>query len=285
MLVVDGGSPCSATLIVTLSSDHQVTTTAERYEVTDPADPAIAAFAGLREPVVRNELGCFVAEGHDIVSLAIAHSFEVVSALIDGRSETPSYLPSSCRVLAATPKMIGETTRLGVLRGIVALVRRPVERTVDQVLHGARRVVVLEGVQNPVNVGLIARSVAGLGFDGLLVDPTTSDPLYRRAVTASRGATLHLPWARIPAGAKTVRAHGFTTVALTPRSDAPDLRTLDLRETERVALVVGTEGDGLADATLASADRLVRIPMSRSVDSLNVATAVALACWHLAVFE
>jgi tRNA G18 (ribose-2'-O)-methylase SpoU len=265
-----------------LSSGRRVTTTADRHEVTEREDPAIAAFVDLREPVVRNDLGCFIAEGHDIVSLAMSQGMEIVSALIDGRSETPPYLPSSCRVLAAAPKLIGEITRLGVLRGVLALVRRPVERSVDEVLGAARRVVILEGVQNPVNVGLIARSAAGLGFDGLLIDPTCADPLYRRAVTASRGATLHLPWARVEHSSKTVRARGFVTVGLTPDPCAVDLRTVDLRATPRVALVVGTEGEGLTDATLGAADLLVRIPMQRGVDSLNVATATAIVCWHLA---
>ena len=244
-----------------LSSGRRVTTTADRHEVSDRADPAITAFVDLREPVVRNDLGCFVAEGHDIVGLAIAQGLEIVSALIDSRSDTPAYLPTSCRVLAATPSLIGEITRLGVLRGVLALVRRPVERSHREVLDGARRVVILEGVQNPVNVGLIARSAAGLGFDGLLIDSTSADPLYRRAVTASRGATLHLPWARVDHASKTVGARGFATVALTPDAKALDLRNLDLRETKRVALIVGTEGDGLSESSLDAADLLVRIPM------------------------
>jgi tRNA G18 (ribose-2'-O)-methylase SpoU len=262
-------------------SDLPVTTTADRHEVTDRDDPAIAPFVDLREPVVRNDLGCFIAEGHDIVSLALDQGLEIVSALIDGRSETPSYLPASCWVLAAAPKLIGEITRLGVLRGVLALVRRPDELTVEDALRGAQRIIVLEGVQNPVNIGLIARSAAGLGFDGLVIDATTADPLYRRAVTASRGATLRLPWARSDRASEVVRAHGFLTVALTPAANAVDLRRLDLGGADRVALIVGTEGEGLSATSLTSADVLVRIPMSHGVDSLNVATAAAIACWHL----
>ena len=253
----------------------------ERQEVADRDDPAIVAFVALRDPVLRNQLGCFVAEGPDVLGQAIALGLEVVSALIDGRHPTPAGLPSSCSVLAASPKLIGEITGLGVHRGVLALVRRPRERTIGEVLADARRVVVLEGVENPVNVGLIARSAAGLGVDALLVDATSADPLYRRAVTASRGATLHLPWGRIASAAEALGGQGFLTVALTPDPAAADLRTIGMVRHERVALLVGTEGVGLGPTTLAAADVRARIPMARGIDSLNVATATAIACWEM----
>lgn len=253
----------------------------ERRDVADRDDPAIAAFVSLRDPVVRNELGCFVAEGPDVLGQAIALGLEIVSALVDGRHPTPSGLPSTCTVSAASPKLIGEITGLGVHRGVLALVRRPRPRTLEETLVDARRVVVLEGVENPVNVGLIARSVAGLGFDALLVDSTSADPLYRRAVTASRGATLHLPWVRIASATEALGGQGFLTVALTPDPAAADLRTIGLVRHERVALLVGTEGMGLVPTTLATADVRARIPMARAIDSLNVAAATAIACWEL----
>ena len=255
---------------------------ADRREVTDRNDPVVAVFAGLRDPVIRNELGCFVAEGPDVVAQAIAAGYELLCALIDGRHDAPAGLPSTCAVFAASPKLIGQITGLGVHRGVLALVRRPVERRVHDVLAEARRIVVLEGVENPVNVGLIARSVAALGFDALLVDATSADPLYRRAVTASRGATLQFPWTRVDSGdPSTLRKWGFLTVALTPDPGAADLRTLALDASQRVALHVGTEGAGLGAASLAAADVLARIPMAGGVDSLNVATATAIACWEL----
>ncbi len=253
-----------------------------RRDVRDYDDPAIAAFVGLRDPVIRNELGCFVAEGPDVVGQAVALGHEIVCALIDGRHDTPPGLPSTCTVLAASPKLIGQITGLGVHRGVLALVRRPMPLDPAVVLSAARRIVALEGVENPVNVGLIARSVAGLGFDALLVDPTSADPLYRRAVTASRGATLHLPWVRVGAtDSGNLRKRGFVTVALTPDQGAADLRTIGLEPTAKVALLVGTEGAGLGDATLSGADVVARIPMARGIDSLNVATATAIACWEL----
>ncbi len=253
----------------------------ERCEVADRHDPAIAAFVSLRDPVLRNEFGCFVAEGPDVLAQAIALGLEIVSALIDSRHPTPAGLPTNCSVLAASPKLIGEITGLGVHRGVLALLRRPPERTLDEVLADARRLVVLEGVGNPVNVGLISRSAAGLGFDALLVDSTSADPLYRRAVTASRGATMHLPWVRITSATEALGGQGFLTVALTPDPAAADLRTIGLAHHERVALLVGTEGMGLGPTTLATADVRARIPMARGIDSLNVATATAIACWEL----
>ena len=264
-----------------MSTESFPTPSADRREVVDRNDPAIAAFVALRDPVVRRELGCFVAEGPDVLAQAVALGLEIVGALVDGRHPTPAGLPSTCRVFAASPKLIGEITGLGVHRGVLALVRRPRERTLDETIVEARRVVVLEGVENPVNVGLIARSAAGLGIDALLVDATSADPLYRRAVTASRGATLHLPWVRIASAGAALEGRGFLTVALTPDPAAADLRTIGLAAADRVALLVGTEGVGLGLITLAAADVRARIPMARGIDSLNVATATAIACWEL----
>lgn len=258
-----------------------MTADAERREIVDRDDPAIAAFVSLRDPVIRNELGCFVAEGPDVLRQAISLGLEIVSALIDGRHPTPPGMPSTSQLFAASPKLIGEITGLGVHRGVLALVRRPTERTLDETLVEARRIVVLEGVENPVNVGLIARSAAGLGVDALLVDATSADPLYRRAVTASRGATLHLPWVRVRSATQALEGRGFLTVALTPDSEAVDLRSIGLAMQERVALLVGTEGMGLGSTTLSTVDVRARIPMALGIDSLNVATATAIACWEL----
>ena len=258
-------------------------TTHEVVIVDDRDDPRIVEFVGMRDPVVRRDLQCFIAEGPDVVRQCVDLKLELVSALVDGRNPVPAFLPRGCRVLAASPTLIGQITGLGVHRGVLALVRRPLERAPDDVLAAARRVVVLEGVENPVNVGLIARSAAGLGMDALLIDPTSADPLYRRAVTASRGATLHLPWARIDSVAWFLADNpSFATVALTPDPLAPSMRSLRLPSVDRVALIVGAEGPGLDVATMRSCTFKARIPMTPIVDSLNVATAVAIACWELA---
>lgn len=253
------------------------------HPVEDPDDPAVAAYRAVRDPVLRDSLGCFVAEGPDVLAEAIRLNLTIVSALIDARHPVPEGLTPDVEVLAAAPAVIGRITGLGVHRGVLALVRRPPTRTVAEVLAGAATVVILEAVENPVNVGLIARSAAALGADALIVDPTSGDPLYRRAVTASRAASLSLPFARAGDAAALVAAlgaAGWTTLALTPAADAADLRTL--RPGPRVAVVVGSEGPGLRAATLAAATARARIPMARHIDSLNVATAAAIALWSAA---
>ncbi len=253
-----------------------------RHVVDDPDDPRIAPFRSVRDPVVRDDLGAFIAEGPDVVQEARRCGLEIISAMIDARREAPLDLPEATTVYAATPAVIGRITGLGVHRGVLALVRRPVPRTADDVLDRATTVVVLEAVENPVNVGLVARSAAGLGADALLVDPTSGDPLYRRAVTASRAATLTLPFARIGAVRPLLEqlgAQGWTTLALTPADDAPDLRDVVLAP--RVAIVAGSEGFGLDPATMAAATCRARIPMHGGVDSLNIATATAIALWAI----
>jgi tRNA G18 (ribose-2'-O)-methylase SpoU len=251
--------------------------------VEDPDDPAVAAFRGMRDPVLRDTLGCFVAEGPDVLDEVVRLGLPIISALIDARHPVPPALPADVGILAAGPAVIGRITGLGVHRGVLALVRRPPTRTAAEVVAAASTIVVLEAVENPVNVGLIARSAAALGADALLLDPTSGDPLYRRAVTASRAASLSLPSARTDDAAALVAAlgaEGWTTLALTPAADATDLRTL--RPGPKVAVVVGSEGPGLRSATLGAAAVRARIPMARGVDSLNVATAAAIALWSVA---
>lgn len=257
----------------------------EVITVVDRNDPRIAPFVGIRDPVLRRDSDCFIAEGPDIVRQCVELGLEFISALVDGRFPRPSILPVECLVWAADPVLIGQITGLGVHRGVLALVRRPAQRAATDLLATAKRVVVLVGVENPVNVGLIARSAAGLGIDALLLDPTSADPLYRRSVTASRGATLHLPWARIESIADFCATGSFTTVALTPDRAAPSLRLLRLAAFERIAVVVGAEGPGLAAETIRGCTFTACIPMAHVVDSLNVATAVAIACWELGAGE
>ena len=160
--------------------------------------------------------------------------------------------------------------------------RRPSLPTVDQVIAGAQRIVVLEDIVDHTNVGAIIRSAAGLGFDGFLVSPRCADPLYRRSVRVSMGTVFDLPWTRLdswPTDLQLLRDAGFVVAAMTPRADAIDLDVFD--PPWKVALVLGTEGDGLSTRALDQVDVAVRIPMQRGVDSLNVAAAAAVVCWHL----
>ena len=171
-----------------------------------------------------------------------------------------------------------------VHRGALASMHRPPLRTVDEVIAGARRVVVLEGVVDHTNVGAIFRSVAALGADAVLVSPQCADPFYRRSVRVSMGAVLQVPWTRCegwPDDVETLRANGFTVLALALDDRAVALDEIDPGAHERIAVVLGAEGDGLSRAAIDAADVVVRIPMAGGIDSLNVAAASAVAMWAL----
>jgi tRNA G18 (ribose-2'-O)-methylase SpoU len=263
--------------------------------VDDPDDPRIAEFVGLRDrelagPRVRGRRavadGVFVAEGDVVVARALRAGFRLRAALVDAtRSEPlPDGVPADADVFAAAPAVLRRITGLGVHRGMLASFdRRPVP-PVEDVLAPARRVIVLERVSNPTNLGVIIRSAAGLGIDAVLLDPTCTDPLYRRVARVAMGEGYAFPWAwlpRLPGGLDVVRSAGFRLLALTPGAGACPLDELQAADDERVALLFGAEGPGLSAATLDAADERVGIPMRGGVDSLNVGVAAGIACWVL----
>jgi tRNA G18 (ribose-2'-O)-methylase SpoU len=183
-------------------------------------------------------------------------------------------------VLVADAAVLHATTGYQVHRGALATFQRRALPDAARLLGGADRVAVLEGMVDPTNVGAVFRAAAALGMDAVVLDPRCADPLYRRAVRVSMGATLVLPYCRFerwPAGLHQVRAAGLTVLALTPAADAVSIDDLDPGVTRRCAVLLGTEGDGLTSRAQAAADLRVRIPMSRGVDSLNVAAAAAVA--------
>jgi tRNA G18 (ribose-2'-O)-methylase SpoU len=180
--------------------------------------------------------------------------------------------------------VIRQVTGLAVIRGAVGIFRRPQERGVDQVLAAARRVLVLEGVANPANLGAIIRSAAALGVDATLCDAACADPLYRRVVRGSMGTVLDHPWARLgalPDGLARVRQAGFAIVALVTDPQAAPLEAVVDTAGPKVALVLGAEGHGISPAGRAAADLQATIPMRAGVDSLNVGAAAAVACYVL----
>lgn len=262
--------------------------------VDDPDDPRIADFVGLRDrelagPRVggRRKVaqGVFVAEGDVVTARALRAGYRLRAALVDAtRPEPLPDVPTGAPVYAASPAVLRRITGLGVHRGMLATFdRRPVPPPAE-VLAGARRVVVLERVSNPTNLGVIIRSAAGLGVDAVLLDPTCTDPLYRRVARVAMGEGYGFPWAwlpRLPEGLVTVREAGFRLLALTPDAEARPLDQVQVEEGERVALLLGAEGPGLSDATMAAADERVAIPMRGGVDSLNVGVAAGIACWEL----
>jgi tRNA G18 (ribose-2'-O)-methylase SpoU len=264
---------------------------AHHVPVTDAADPRLHDYTGLTDVALRRVRepaeGLFMAEGATVIRRALAAGYPMRSALasprwaddlddVVGGLDVPVYVGSE--------ELLEEVTGFHVHRGALAAMSRKPLPSVEDVVADARRLLVVEDVVNHTNVGAIFRSAAGLGIDGVLLSPTCADPLYRRSVRVSMGAVLAVPYARLdawPADVGALQAAGFTVIALTPDRAAVPLSELTPAQRERCALVLGTEGDGLAAPTLAAADVRARIPMAEGVDSLNVAAAAAVACYAL----
>jgi tRNA G18 (ribose-2'-O)-methylase SpoU len=270
--------------------------TAAVEQVERPDDARLADYVGLTDVALRSrrepELGLYLAESDKVIRRALDAGHQPRSLLLADRWLEPlaplvdRVLAAGAPVFAGPPGVLESITGFNVHRGAIAAMHRPVPPTPANLLRGAHRVVVLEDVVDHTNVGAAFRSVAGLGADAVLVTPRCADPLYRRAVRVSMGTVFQVPWTRIepwPEAVAALRAAGFTVAAMALRPDAVPLDDLAADPPERLALVFGTEGDGLAPATLAAADLAVRIPMRGGVDSLNVAAATAVATWALRV--
>lgn len=264
--------------------------------VDDPDDERLAVFR-LNErqlsprPQRRDDEGdgLFAAEGDLVVERALAAGCVVVAALVDAANPpaVTAVLAAQAPVYAAGEQVRARATRLGAPNRVIALFRRPPRASVDTLAATARRLVLAEAVDNPVNIGSIIRNAAGLGWDGLVLDTTSADPLARRALRVSMGHALVFPHARTADPAATIsvlETAGFTVAALTPAADAVDLADLTAADLpERLVLCVGSERAGLSDASMAAATLRVRIPMQHGVDSLNAAAATAIACYALAL--
>jgi tRNA G18 (ribose-2'-O)-methylase SpoU len=259
--------------------------------VSDPSDPALRDYRDLTDVVLRRLAepagGLYLAESVKVIERALAAGHSPRSALV-----LPKWLDEIGPLLDPfdVPVYVGDTEVLEAVtgfvmhRGALASMHRPPLPPVAEILADARRVVVLEDVVDHTNVGAIFRAVAGLGADAVLVTPRCADPLYRRSVRVSMGAVLQVPWTRLgewPAGGEQLRDAGFTIAALALQDDAVDLADLAADPPERVALLLGTEGDGLSRRALAASDVVVTIPMEHGVDSLNVAAAASVALWAL----
>ncbi len=265
-------------------------------EIHDLADPALDVYERLTEAQRRNrrepEMGVFIAESAKVIRAALDAGCEPVSFLmtrrhLDGQGREFIGRRGDVPVYTGDEAVLEKLTGYPVNRGMLCAMRRPLPLTVEQVCAGARRLAVLEGVTDAANVGAVFRSAAALGMDGVLVTDTCCDPLNRRAVRVSMGTVLQVPWACVEdwprGGLERLRAMGFLTAALALEENSLDIADPALASAERLALVLGTEGDGLAQRTIALCDRTVRIPMQNGVDSLNVAAAGAVAFWQLRV--
>ena len=267
-------------------------------EITDFAQPELDVFARLTEAQLRNRLepekGIFIAESPKVIARALDAGYEPVSLLMerkhfDGQARDIIARCGDVPVYTGDGDLLAGLTGYQLTRGVLCAMRRPKLPSVEELCAGARRVAVLEGIVDPTNVGAIFRSAAALNMDAVLVTPTCCDPLYRRAARVSMGTVFQIPWTRIgsaPAdwpqpGIDRLRALGFRTAAMALSDTAVSIADPQLCAEEKLAIVLGTEGDGLATHTIASCDSTVCIPMSHGVDSLNVAAASAVAFWQL----
>jgi tRNA G18 (ribose-2'-O)-methylase SpoU len=261
------------------------------FEVDDPDDPRLADYRSLTDVALRSSIeaphGLFIAEGALVIERARAAGYSLRSALM-----TPDWLDRTAGVLAGSdaPVYLGSDATLRALtgfhvhRGALASVQRLPLRSLDDVIASSHRLAVVEDIVNHTNLGAIFRTAAALGVDGVVISPRAADPLYRRSVRVSMGAVFTVPYVRAtswPGVIDELRATGFRTLALTPAEDSVALDDVAVASDERVAIVVGTEGDGLSRAVIDRCDLAVRIPMSGGIDSLNVATAAGIAFWEL----
>ncbi|HVK30414.1 MAG TPA: RNA methyltransferase [Nocardioides sp.] len=260
----------------------------ELVEITSADDPRLADYRDLRDVELRKNLeaehGLFLAEGEKVVRRAVeagydARSFLMAPRWLDGLADVLDRSAAPCYVLDEA--LAEEVTGFHVHRGALASLRRRSLPSVDDVLAGARSVLVLEDLVDHTNVGAILRSGAALGFDAVLLAPRCADPLYRRAIKVAMGAVFSLPWTRLPDwydALPDLGERGFTTVALTLAPDAVPIEEA-VAGVDKVALVLGSEGHGLSARWEQSAERRAIIPMSAGIDSLNVAAATAVACY------
>lgn len=260
-------------------------------EIKGTTDPAVAVYATLTEAQLRNRLepekGIFIVESPKVIRVALDAGYEPLSLLCERRHITGDAADIIARCPEDMPVYTGEREALAALtgytltRGVLCAMRRPRPRSVAEVCSGARRVAVLDGVVDTTNIGAIFRSAAALGIDTVLLTPTSCDPLNRRAVRVSMGSVFLVPWAWLEAPVASLGELGLRTVAMALTDDSVPIDHPALAAEPRLAIVMGTEGDGLAKDVIASTDWVARIPMAHGVDSLNVAAASALAFWEL----
>lgn len=263
-------------------------------EITDITAPELDVFARLTEAQLRNRLepekGIFIAESPKVIRRALAAGYTPVSMLmerkhIEGQARDIIEKCENIPVYTADRDILASLTGYELTRGILCAMKRPVLPKVHELCSKAKRVAVLEGVVDTTNIGAIFRSAAALDMDAVLLTPTCCDPLNRRAVRVSMGTVFQVPWTIIEswpeAGLKQLNGLGFKTAAMALTDKSVSLDDPELNDEEKLAIVLGTEGDGLAQTTIAGCDYTVKIPMAHGVDSLNVAVAAGVSFWQL----
>ena len=258
-------------------------------EIADLADPRLADYSQLTDVALKKargtEHGLYIAESALVLERALAaeHRPRSVLSLSNWVDEARALVGAEVPIFTGPSELIEHLTGYNLHRGLIASMHRPELATVASLLVGARRVIILENVVDPTNVGAIFRSVAAIGADAVLVTPSCSDPFYRRAIRVSMGTVLQVPWTRLgdwPTARKQLTHAGFEVAALALSERAVSLR--DYVAPAKLALVLGSEGGGLTEQALAAANTIVQIPMHHGIDSLNVAATAAVAMWALA---
>ena len=273
----------------------------ELIEITDYDDPRLDVYARLNETQLRHYYepngGLLITESPKVTERALAAGCKPVSALVESSQAVGEAapilenLPSDLPVFTGSSDTIRKLTNIPMTRGLLCCMMRPALQKVEDLIAGMRRIAVLENVTNPTNVGAIIRSAAALGMEAVLLNHACSDPFYRRAARVSMGTVFQVPWTYLEKTetgkglhyVKMLQTLGFKTAALALRKDTVSISDPCLRREEKLAVILGAEGDGLTDETIDLSDYTIRIPMAHGVDSLNVAACSAVAFWELAL--
>lgn len=261
-------------------------------EITSLDHPGVEVYASLTEAQLRSRLdssrAIFIAESPKVIKVALEAGYKPVSMLCEERHITGDAaeiiaMAGDITVYTGSRPLLESLTGYRLTRGVLCAMHRPEPPAIEDVCRGARRLVVIDSVVDTTNIGAIFRSAAALGIDGVLLTRTSCDPLNRRSVRVSMGSVFLVPWTWIDDPVADLRRLGITTAAMALTDDSVSLDDPALAAEERLAVIMGTEGDGLAGSVIADADYTVRIPMAHGVDSLNVAAAAAVAFWQLRV--
>lgn len=259
-------------------------------EVTSLEQQGVEVFGTLTEAQLRNrvepEKGIFIAESPKVINVALDAGYEPLSLLcerrhIEGDAKGIITRCGDIPVYTGERSLLGQLTGYTLTRGVLCAMRRPASPNMEEVCKDAQRIVVIDGVTDTTNIGAIFRSAAALGIDAVLLTRSSCDPLNRRAVRVSMGSVFLVPWTWLDSPVSSLNGLGFQTAAMALSDDSISIDDPQLKAVKRLAIVMGTEGDGLPLETIAETDYVVRIPMSHHVDSLNVAAAAAVAFWEL----
>ncbi|MEG2594584.1 MAG: RNA methyltransferase [Bacteroides sp.] len=259
-------------------------------EISSLSHPGVEMFSALTEAQLRNRLepdkGIFIAESPKVIMVALDAGYEPLAILCEHKHIAGNAAPiiercGNIPIYTGERDLLAKLTGFTLTRGILCAMRRQQPRSVEEVCFGARRIVVVDGVVDSTNIGAIFRSAAALGIDAILLTPTSCDPLNRRVVRVSMGSVFLVPWTWMDSPLSRLKELGFRTAAMALTENSISIDNPVLMDEPKLAIVMGTEGDGLSHETIAEADYVVRIPMSHGVDSLNVAAAAAVAFWQL----